>query len=99
MRALKVFNIVMGIVLVLGFAVVIAVIGARLSQRGRPAGGTRPIVNGSVDFPRGARIETMTAAADRLILDVVLPDGNRELLFIDSTTGARLGAIELRTAR
>lgn len=99
MRALKVFNIVMGVVLVLGFAVVIAVIAARLSQRGRPAAGPRPIVNGAVDFPRGARIEAMTTAADRLILDVVLSDGNRELLFIDLATGARLGAIELRAPR
>jgi hypothetical protein len=99
MRALKIFNIVMGVVIVLGFTVVIAVIAARLSQRGRSVGAPRPIANGAVDFPRGARIEAMTAAADRVILDVVLPDGNRELLFIDLTTGARLGAIELRTVR
>ncbi|MGH7059568.1 MAG: DUF6476 family protein [Stellaceae bacterium] len=99
MRALKVFNIVMAVVLVAGFAIVIAVIAARLSQRGRPAGGPRSFAGGTIELPRGARIEAMTAAADRLVLDVVLPDGNRELLFVDLATGVRLGAIELRPPR
>lgn len=99
MRALKVFNIVMAVVLVAGFAVVIAVIASRMSQRGRPAGEPRPFAGGTIELPRGARIEAMTAAADRLILDVVLPDGSRELLLIDLATGARLGAIELRSPR
>ena len=39
----------------------------------------------------------MATGADRLVLDVVLPEGGRHLLVIDLTTGARLGIVELRT--
>jgi hypothetical protein len=41
----------------------------------------------------------MTAAPNRLILDLALPDGERRLLVIDLATGARLGTIELRSAQ
>jgi hypothetical protein len=38
----------------------------------------------------------MTATPDRLILDLALPNGDRQLVVIDLATGARLGSIELR---
>ena len=41
----------------------------------------------------------MTTAPNRLILDLVLPDGERQLVIVDLATGARLGTIELRPAR
>jgi len=34
---------------------------------------------------------------DRLVLDIILPEGGRQLLVIDLTNGARLGIVELRT--
>jgi hypothetical protein len=52
----------------------------------------------AIDIPRGARIEAMATWADRLVVDVVLPEGNRRLLVIDLTTGARVGTVELRDA-
>jgi hypothetical protein len=77
-----------------GFAVLIAVVAGRLSQRGAP-----PSFASAIDIPHGARIEAMAAAGtDRLVLDVVLPEGRRQLLVIDLTTGARLGTVELRAA-
>jgi hypothetical protein len=99
MRALKVFNIVMGVVLVAGFTLVLAVIAARLAHRGPAGQGTAPFAGGSIDFPAGARIEAMTASSDRLVVAVVLPDGTRRLLFIDMATGKGLGTIELHSAR
>jgi len=39
----------------------------------------------------------MSAGGDRLVVDVVLPDGNRQLLVIDLATGVRLGTIPLQT--
>ena len=98
MRALKIFNIVMGVVLVAGFTLVLAVIAARLAHRGPAGQGTAPFAGGSIDFPAGARIEAMTASPDRLVLAIALPDGTRHLLFIDMATGRRLGTIELRSA-
>jgi hypothetical protein len=93
MRTLKVLVVVMGIMLIGGFAVLVAVIAGRLSYKG---GAPRSFA-AAIDIPRGARIEAMAAGADRLVLDVVLPEGSRQLLVIDLTTGARLGIVELRT--
>ena len=94
MGALKVLVVLMGITLVGGFAVLIALIGGRLSSH---SGGPRSFA-AAIEIPRGARIEAMTAGADRLVLDMITPEGGRQLLIIDLTTGARLGTIELRTA-
>jgi Family of unknown function (DUF6476) len=93
MRALKILVLVMGVMLVVGFAVLVAAIAGRVSHSGsRP----RAFVPTVIDIPRDAKIEAMTAATDRLILDLLLPEGRRQLLLIDLTTGAHLGTIELR---
>jgi hypothetical protein len=92
MRTLKVLVVVMGIMLIGGFAALVAVIAGRLSHNNTP----RSFAT-AIDIPRGARIEAMAAGVDRLVLDVVLPEGGRQLLVIDLTNGARLGMVELRT--
>jgi hypothetical protein len=92
MRALKVLVVVMGIMLIGGFAGLIAVIAGRLSHSG---GALRPFA-AAIDIPRGARIEGVAAGADRLVLDMVLPEGGRQLLVIDLMSGARVGIVELR---
>lgn len=97
MRALKILVVVMGIMLVIGFAALLVAIAAKVSHR-RPqaAAADHPFPTTAVEIPRGARVEAMTTAPDRLILDLVLPDGGREIVLIDLATGARLGTIELR---
>ena len=94
MRALKILVVVMGVMLIGGFALLVGVIAGRLSH-----GGTVPrsFAATAIDIPRDARIGAMTAAGtDRLVLELVLPGGGRQLIVIDLATGARLGAIELR---
>ncbi len=98
MRGLKILVIVMGVMLVAGFAVLIGVITVRMSRGGPAATIARPFAGGPIDIPRGARIEAMTVGADRLVLGLALPEGDRQLVVIDLATGARLGAIELRAA-
>ena len=95
MRALKALVVVMGIMLIGGFAVLVAVIIGRVSH-----GGTAPrsFPATAIDIPPGARVEAMTAGTDRLILDLVLPEDRRQLVVIDLATGARLGTVELRPA-
>jgi hypothetical protein len=39
----------------------------------------------------------MAVGVDRLVIDVVLGDGTRQLLVLDLVTGRRLGTIPLRT--
>lgn len=104
MRALKILVVVMGVMLVGGFATLVAVIAHRISQRqatvssesGQPA--AAPFSAAPIELPAGARVETIGVGPDRLVLDVALPDGNRELLIVDLASGRRLGAIPLRTA-
>ena len=98
MRALKTLVIVMGVMLVVGFAALIAVIAGRVSRGGPPATAARDFAAPPIDIPRGARIEAMTAGADRLILALVMPDGERQLVVIDLAKGVRLGTIELHPA-
>lgn len=99
MRALKILVVLMGIMLVVGFAALVAVIAGRVSRGGSGAAAGSPFPATAIEIPRGARIEAMTTAPNRLILDLVLADGRRQLVFLDINSGARLGTIELRPAR
>jgi Family of unknown function (DUF6476) len=96
MRALKILVVVMGVMLVAGFAALVAVIAGRVSRGGPAATAAHGFVSPPIDIPRDARIEAMTAGPDRLILALVSSDGGRQLVIIDLATGTRLGTIELR---
>ena len=95
MRALKILVVVMGVMLVFGFAALIAVIAGRVSRSGPVATGALGFAVPPIEIPRGARIEAMTAGPDRLILALALPEGGRQLVVIDLAHGVRLGTIEL----
>ena len=97
MRALKILVVVMGVMILAGVATLIVVISGRL-PRGGAGTSSPPFAASPIELPAGARIETMTTSADRLVIDLVLPDGNRRLVIIDLATGRFLGAIPLRTA-
>jgi hypothetical protein len=95
-RALTVFVVVMGVIIVVGFGVVAAVIAGRMAHGGAPAAGVmQPFRTTAIDIPKGARVEAMTASPDRLVVDLLLPDGERRLVIIDLASGARVGTIEL----
>jgi Family of unknown function (DUF6476) len=95
MRALKALVVVMGIMLIGGFAVLVVAIIGRVSHSGSP----RPAFSATaIDIPREARVEAMTTGSDRLVIDLLLPESRRQLIVIDLTTGVRLGTIELRAA-
>lgn len=86
----------MGILLVAGTVVLIGAVAVRISHRASvPAAGpafTAP----PIDLPPGARIEAMTAGSDRLVIDLLLTDGTRQLLILDLATGQRIGVIPIR---
>jgi hypothetical protein len=94
MRALKILVIVMGVMLIGGFALLVAVIAGRLSRGNVP----RSFVATSIDIPRDARIGSMTAGADRLVVELVLPQGGHQLIVVDLATGTSIGTIELRAS-
>lgn len=95
MQALKIVVIVLGVLIVVTTGVILAVIAGRLS-RGPAA--PSPLASGQVDIPAGARVEAMAAVADRVILDLLLPGGERQLVVIDLASGRKLGTIGLRPA-
>ena len=85
--------------LVVGFAALIGAIAIRASHRKQQPSAGHLVAESAIEIPRGARVEAMTTAPDRLILDFVLPDGNRQIVVIDLTTGARVGIIQLHSAQ
>jgi hypothetical protein len=95
MRALKILVVVMGVMLIVGFAALVVVIAGRVSRGGPAATAAHGFAAPPIDIPRGARIEAMTVGPDRLILALALPDGGRQLVVVDLTKGTRLGTIEL----
>ena len=94
-RALKVLVVVMGIMILAGFAIIVAVIAGRLSRGSAPA---QAFTAPEIKLPAGARIEAMSVGTERLVIDIALPDGRRELTIIDLATGRRLGVVPLRAA-
>jgi len=96
LRALKILVAAMGAMLVIGFAVLLVTIAWRLSHR--PAAPPSAFTAPPVTLPHGSVIERMSTAADRIILQVDLADGNVELVVIDLSTGRQLGIVPLREA-
>jgi hypothetical protein len=99
MRGLKMLVVVMGVMLIVGFAALIVVITGRLSHPPPALApiSSHPFSGAPIVLPAGARIETIGVGPDRLVVDIVLPDGNRQLLLIDPASGRQLGTIPLRT--
>ena len=98
MAALKALVIIMGLMVLAGLTLLGAIIVGRLAHRPPPPPAAA-FAAPAIELPAGARVERMSLGAERLVLDIALPDGNRELLVIDLATGRRLGTIPLRTAR
>ena len=95
-RGLKIAVIVMGVMLVVGVIVLVAAIAARVSHKPAEPASRAEFSAPPIDLPAGSRIEAMTVGPDRLVIDVLLADGTRQLLILDLSTGRRLGTIPLR---
>jgi hypothetical protein len=97
LRFLKTLVVVMGVLLVLGIAALVATVAARLSHRAGPpsaASFTAP----AIELPHGSKIETTTIGSDRIVLQVDLVDGSVELVVIDLATGHQIGIVPLKEA-
>ena len=99
MRALKVLVVVMGVLLLAGFAVLVVTIMSRMSQRATPvapaAAHPVPFGNATVTLPTDALVMEVQGAGDRILLRLDLADGSEMLLVLDAATGAELGRIKL----
>ena len=104
MNALKAVVIVMGILIVVGAAVVVVTIINRLGTPAEetappasvaPAAAPRAFGSRDLDLPAGARIVETVADAGRLYLRVRLAGGEERVLVIDPGTGATLGTLRV----
>ncbi|HVH80143.1 MAG TPA: DUF6476 family protein [Stellaceae bacterium] len=95
LRFLKILVLIMGVLLVAGFAALVMTVAARMSHR-------TPTISGSaftappIILPHDAKIEALSTGPERITLDIVLADGTRQLLVIDLQTGRLLGTIPLQ---
>jgi hypothetical protein len=98
-RALKITVIVMGILLVGGFAVVVAGIMYQASKLGdnklAPAVTVLPGVQAELAVPRGATVTSMALDGDRLALHLKSATGP-EVVVIDVRTGKVISRIKLK---
>ena len=100
---------VMGVLIVVGFAIVLVEIGRRMftTKSGLPEPTVTapptspPRAFGQVDvrIPEGAKIESLSAAGDRLIAHVRTRDGASLGYVIDAATGTVLGTIRFTDAK
>ncbi len=96
-RLLKIIVVVLGILLVVGFIVVIATIIIRLGSLGSdtevsttppaPAALTEAPTNNSLPLLTGETIQDFTLDGNRMVVHVKGPSSNR-LLIVDVTSGA-----------
>ncbi len=93
-RALKTLVAVMGVMLVAGLVVIAVAIAMRMSHRAPPpaAAFTAP----PIALPQGATIEAVSTGVDRIVLEIALANGTRQLLVVDLQTGRLLGTIPLQ---
>jgi hypothetical protein len=92
----------MGVLIVIGVTVLVAVIVQRIQGRGQTeAGIARPgtFADRSIDIPFGARVHEMSATGERLVVRLKLQDGRDAVLMVDLATGERLGQITFERAR
>jgi uncharacterized protein DUF6476 len=99
MRALKILVVVMGVLLIAGFAVVVVTIISRMTQRATPtavaAAHLPAFGTTSVTLPADSLVMEVQGAGDRILLRLDLKDGTEMLLVLDAATGTELGRVKL----
>lgn len=97
--ALKAIVVILGLMILAGLTLMGAILAGRFAHHApaRPdaAAAAPGYAAPAIDLPAGAQVDRMTIGGDRLVLDIALPGGARELVILDLATGRRLGTIPL----
>jgi len=94
MRALKILVVVMGILIVVGLAVVVITIVNRTSRVAVEV--PLQTAPATLAIPAGSRIAETALDGDRLLVRLQMPDGTARILVVDSATGKVLRRIDVR---
>ncbi len=98
MRTLKALVIGMGILIVVGTAVIAVMIARRGGDVG-PASGGASMTPARIALPAGARVIETALDGDRIALRIALTGGGERVMIIDARTGRRIGAVDLMPGR
>lgn len=90
---LKVLVIAMGLLIVVGFIVVVIELGRRITSANVVRAPSAPFGE-RIALPSGARVVAMTAAGDRLVVHVEMPGGAAAAYVVDPRSGGLLGTVE-----
>lgn len=95
MRALKFLVIVLGVVLVVGFAAVAVEIVRRAAPPERAAAPAGQPFAASLGLPAAARVRSVAATDARVVVQIIMPDGGDILYSFDPVTGAVAGTLRI----
>lgn len=97
LKALKVFVVVAGILIVLGTATLIWLLVQRGLPEDRTAGRATATVpgDGTLRIPAGMRVAGAQLDGGRALLLLVDGEGRQHLLLVDLATGERLGLLRI----
>ena len=98
MRTLKALVVGMGILIVVGTAI----IAVMIARRGGDSGTTGRDVStttAQIALPAGARVVETALDGDRIALRIVLVDGGQRVIIFDVPTGRRVGVVDLLLGR
>ncbi len=91
LRFVKGLVIVMSAALVVGFVVLMVGLGQQAVRIGEAE--DAPPFRAVFDLPDGSLIITVSGAGDRLAVLVELPDGRRQIHFVDPESGGVIGIV------
>ena len=84
----------MGLLIVVGFIVVAAEIGRRMSSPSSGAAPSGAAYSERIALPSGAQVVSVGSAGDRIAVHVKAADGRSTLYIVDPHTGALLGTVD-----
>ena len=94
LRALKVFVVVAGVVLLVGTTVLVWLLLQRPPRDAAPRGAPAPIL-AELPLPAGARIEQMVLDGPRLVLLIRAEQEQQYLALVNPATGERLSLVRI----
>lgn len=96
MQGLKILVVVLGVLLVLGSAALVAGIVYKVNRRPVPVATMDHEIETTIALPAGAQIAATDISGDRLVVRVALADGGAKLILFDLRSGSRLATVDLK---
>ena len=98
MRTLKALVIGMGILIVVGTAIIAVMIARRGGESGT-TGSDASTTPAQIALPASARVVETALDGDRIALRIALVDGGQRVIVFDVAVGRRVGAVDLMPVR